>query len=188
MGKLIVLIGGVASGKSTFAKTLGGKIVSSDSVRKTLYGNESIIFNEEISERLVKESGVSLGSMSSEELRQLKQELCEEYVFVVARRECCSLLKEGCDVVYDSTNFKKKYRKQLLLEAEGLYDSCEAFVMDVPLEIAIKRNESRERKEPESIIREIHSQLAFPEYSEGFNKIYSVDSGMEIRLLPKTEN
>lgn len=185
MSKLIILIGGVGSGKSTFAKKLGGKTVSSDSVRKVLYGNESVIFNEEISEMLINEKGISPCTMSSEKLKQLKQELCEDYVFVVARRKCCDLLKNGYDVVYDSTNFKKKYRRQLLLEAEGLYDSCEAFVMDVPVEIAIKRNGLRERKEPESIIRAIYSQIVLPDYSEGFNKIYMVDQKMNIRLVPK---
>ncbi len=188
MGRLTVLIGGVGSGKSTFAKKLGGKTVSSDSVRKALYGGESIIFSDEISEMLIQERGISPHGMSSEDFKQLKQDLCEEYVFAVARKECCSLLKEGYDVVYDSTNFKKKYRRQLLLEAGGLYDSCEAYVMDVPVEIAIKRNESRERKEPESIIREIHRQLSFPEYSEGFDRIYTVDFKSEVRLVPKNDS
>lgn len=185
MNKLIIIIGGVGSGKSTFAKKLGGKTVSSDSVRKALYGNESVIFNEEISEMLINEKGISPCSMSSEELKQLKHELCEDYVFVVARRKCCDLLKDGYDVVYDSTNFKKKYRSQLLLEAEGLYDECEAFVMDVPLETAILRNASRKRNEPESIVREICSMLEFPEYSEGYDRIFSVDSNSDISLVPK---
>ncbi len=185
MSKLTVLVGGVGSGKTTFSGRLGGVTVSTDRIRKALYGGESVIFNSEISDMLIKEKGISAEGMSAEECRQLKEALCEEYIFILARRECCRLLKEGHDVVYDSANFKKKYRRQIMLEAEGLYDECEAFVMDVPLEIAIRRNESRERTEPESTVREIHSQLSFPEYSEGFDRIYSVDCNSEIKLIPK---
>lgn len=185
MGNLIILVGGIGSGKTTFAKKLNREIVSSDSVRKELYGDESIIFNEEISDMLIKRNNISLDGMGKDEIRLLKERLCEEYVFIVARKRCCMLLEKGCDVVYDSTNFKKKYRTEILQEAKGLYDACEVFVMDVPLEVAIKRNNSRERKEPRSIIEEIFSLMEFPTYSEGFDRIYTVDYNSRMTLVPK---
>ncbi len=41
MTKLIILVGIPGSGKSTFAKCLDGEIVSSDAIRKELFGDES---------------------------------------------------------------------------------------------------------------------------------------------------
>ena len=169
MGALIVLVGLPGSGKSTYAKKLNGVIVSTDEIRKELYGGESITYSEEIAQQLWKIQGNT--HCTEEEMAVRKQNLCIDYIFEVARQRCCDLLRQGETVIYDSTNHKKKYRTALLTQAKGLYTRAEAHFLNVPLETVLKQNRRRSRQEPDDLILEISEYLVPPTLEEGFDVI-----------------
>lgn len=114
MAKLIILVGAPGVGKSTFAKELGGQIVSTDEIRKKLYGNENIKYSDEIAEYLIKEKKISLASLSQKQIALKKHEICIEYIFELARKNANELLKNGEDVIFDSTNEKISHRLEIL--------------------------------------------------------------------------
>ena len=184
MSKLIVLIGPPGAGKSSFAATLGGTVVSTDVIRKQLYGGESTVRCEQMAQKLLLEQQICTDGLCEEALQALKDALCVDHVFDVARETCCRLLNQGQTVIYDSTNFKRKYRQQLLEKTAGLYDRCDAYFLDVPLETCLVRNAARQRREPDQVITEICAQLVPPSYDEGFDSIYRVDPSGHIDRIP----
>lgn len=185
MAKLIILIGAPGAGKTTFAKGFEGKIVSTDSVRKSLYGGESIEYSEEQANFLIKENNISLDRLTKRQITKIKHELCVDYVFKIARKQCCEYLKNGENVIYDSVNFKTKYRKQILEEAQGLFSQCDVYYFDIPLRNLLLRNKSRARVEPKSVIRQIFKAIQAPQYKEGYDNIFRVTVDGNIILIEK---
>lgn len=184
MNTLIVLIGLPGAGKSTFAGTLPGTLVSTDAIRKELYGGESITLCEPTAQKLLAEKKIPTDGLSPRELAALKEFLCVDYVFDVARERCRRLLEQGNTVIYDSTNFKKKYRQQLLEKTRGTFRRCDAYFLDIPLDVCLARNAGRSRREPEAVITAIASQMVPPSYEEGFDNIYRVDSQGCVSRIP----
>lgn len=185
MGRLIVLVGIPGAGKTTFAKSFEGKIVSTDAVRKRLYGHESTVFSRSIADFLTEQNDISLDGLTPGQIKALQTELCIAYIFQVARKECCDLLAQGETVIYDSTNCLEKYRRQILAEAGGLYEQSEVYFLNVPLLVALERNEHRMRNEPRETIEQIYNTIQPPSYREGFDKIYLVDETNNITLMPR---
>lgn len=175
MGSLIVLIGPPGAGKTSFAAACSGTVVSTDAIRSRLYGGESTTLHEPTAQRLLTEKQICTDGLSAAQLEMLKESLCVDHIFDVAREECRRLLAQGVTVIYDSTNFKHKYRRQLLEKTSGLYDRCDAYYLDIPLQVCLARNAARQRREPEAVVAAIHAQLAPPSYEEGFDNIYRVD-------------
>ena len=184
MNTLIVLIGLPGAGKSTFAGTLPGTLVSTDAIRKELYGGESVTLCEPIARRLLAEKQIPADDLSPQELAALKESLCIDYIFDVARERCRYLLAQGESVIYDSTNFKKTYRQQLLEKTRGVFCRCDAYFLDIPLDVCLARNAGRHRREPDAVITAIASQMIPPSYEEGFDNIYRVDSQGCISRIP----
>lgn len=140
----ILLVGAPASGKSTWADTYkySAVVVSSDAIRKELYGDESIQGNP-------------------------------EEVFNLAHRRILEALKENKSVIFDATNIKYKNRMAIMREVnklEGVYKDCEIFAE--PLEVLLERNNARDRKVPEEVIRRMISQFEMPTYAEGYDSIH----------------
>lgn len=187
MAKLTILVGAPGAGKTTFSYTLDGKRVSTDEIRKEVLGGESIEYSEDVANQLLSASGISLYGFTEEQLTEIKHRACVDYVFYLARKQCRDLLKNGQDVIYDSTNFKKKYRQQILDEAKGSYSQCDVYFFDIPQEALLERNNSRERKEPESVIKQIHSSIEKPTYSEGYENIFIVDRDGNITLMKRED-
>lgn len=185
MAVLKILIGIPGAGKSTFAETLDGTIVSTDAIREQLYGGESTTYCEQTAQRLLQEKRVSTEGMSVGELTALKEALCVDHIFDVAREQCRRLLIQGETVVYDSTNFKVKYRQQLLEKTRGTFERCDVYFLDIPLNICLARNAKRSRREPENVITDIASQLVPPSYEEGFDNIFVVDHIGRVNRLSK---
>jgi predicted kinase len=123
--KLILLVGIPASGKSTLAKKLiqkGFICINADAIRAELYGDE------------------------------LKQGDPQE-VFSVFFDRLEALMKEEKDIVVDNTNLKIQHRKQILDRGQKFgYEDIQLWVLDVPLDVCLKRNAARERKVEEDIL------------------------------------
>lgn len=142
-----MMIGCSYSGKSTYAKEYakasGAEIISSDSIRKELYGDEGCqkdhqkvfqICRERMHKALAQKRSVILDSTAMTRK---------------ARRSFLSELKRYGDEV-----------------------EVEAIVFAVPLEVLRERMEKRERKVPWEVIMRQLKSFEFPLYGEGFDDIF----------------
>lgn len=145
MGKVFILVGAPASGKSTWAENYIGDhpntlILSSDALRKEYYENESIQDNP-------------------------------AFIFKVMRERLDNFLKIGYNVIIDATNMNRKNRKGYLAIAKKYNAETNAIVFATPYETCLRRNEERGRKVPEGIIKKMISRFEIPTCSEGFNTV-----------------
>ncbi len=142
MKKLILLIGIQGSGKTTLALKLvekGFKRICADDIRGELFGDPII-----------------QGDNTK--------------IFEIFFDRLGKLLEEGGDVVVDNTNLNSKQRKPILDMAAAVgYTDVQLWLLDVPLDLCLKRNASRERVVPEEAITSYHAELnrARPKRSEG---------------------
>ena len=70
-GEFCVLLGPSGSGKSTYAKKFGFRIISSDDVRKDLYGDQECYYNEKIAQFLIIKNNISTASLSKDAIIHL---------------------------------------------------------------------------------------------------------------------
>lgn len=147
MCKFIMLVGLPSSGKSAYATKMyyekGYTIVSSDSIREELYGDENIqgdstlVFNE-IKNRIKK-----------------------------------LLYQDSKNVILDATNISYKRRIQFLkdikIKRQSIHKECHIVV--TPYEECIFRNSKRNRIVPESVIDRMYKQFNVPQYYEGWDNI-----------------
>ena len=150
--ELVMTVGAAGSGKSTWIKREAAiddryddntsvYIVSSDSIRAELYGDESD--------------------------QTHNAEVFEE----VHHRIRAHLNEPGnVKVYYDATNLSRKRRMEFLKTLpEGVEKT--AIVFCTPFETIMKRMENRERKVPEHVVRRHLKQLEFPQWFEGWDYI-----------------
>ena len=136
---LILTVGIPGSGKSTWAQNLiaqkpGYHLISTDSIRAQLYGDEAI-------------QGEWL-----EIWRTLKASL-------TAARQSIAQGKTTA-VIYDATNARRRQRREFIQLARAYhYDPIIAAWIDTPLEICLHRNSERSRQVPPHIIKTMHRQL-----------------------------
>jgi predicted kinase len=144
MGKIIVLVGLPASGKSTLARELADKetaiIVSSDNLRSTMFGD----INDQ--------------SHNTE-------------VFEEMNRLTTQYIKEGYNVIYDATNLSRKRRTHLINQTAKNADEKVAYYLHTTLEEAIGRDENRERTVGAEVIKKMYKNLQIPLYGEGWDII-----------------
>jgi len=123
--KLILLVGIPASGKSTLAGKLvkkGYYIINADTIRLELYGNE------------------------------LEQGNPQD-VFAMFFERLEALMKDEKDIVVDNTNLKPAHRKQIIDRGRKFgYQDIQLWVLDVPLELCLKRNAERQRQVADDVI------------------------------------
>ena len=143
MKKLIILIGVPGSGKSTLAMKIAEKgfhCLNADSIREELYGDAA-------------EQGD------------------KEQVFSVFFERLESAFDEGKNVIIDNTNLNPKQRKPILERATRFgYQDVQLWLLDIPLELCLTRNNSRERVVPEDIVANMYMELnrsGRPKRSEG---------------------
>jgi predicted kinase len=134
-GRLVLLIGLPASGKSTISEAFeaaGWLRLNKDSLRKELYGDESILGDGRAVSRLF-----------------------------YSRLE--EGMKAGRNILVDNTNVSPLHRKgPLAMAAEHGYPVALHVFLDVPVEECMRRNALRERKVPEVAFRELAAALAWP--------------------------
>ena len=126
------MIGVPGSGKTTLAKKIaekGFQYINADGIREELYGNAA-------------EQG------DKEEVFNLFFQRLEELITV------------GTDVIIDNTNLNTKQRKPILDRAQQFgYSDVQLWLLDVPLELCLVRNKSRERIVPEDIVTNMFMEL-----------------------------
>ena len=149
MNKLIVMVGPAASGKSTYARkyanTYDGEIISSDAIRKELWGDESdqrnpqTVFNHMYERTLAvllngKTAIYDATNLSSKRrvalLRRLRQDLGKNRTL-----------------------------------------TAEAAICVEPIEVILERNRNRSRFVPEDVIMKQIKSFSCPYYNEGFDHI-----------------
>jgi len=142
--KMIMMIGIVGSGKSTYAKKIAEEnnavIHASDELREELYGDMDIQDKN--------------GELFTELHRRIKADL-----------------KAGKSVVYDATNINSKKRMAFIRELNNIECNKIAYVMATPYEKCIEQNNSRKRKVPEHVIKKMYTRFDIPYWYEGWNEI-----------------
>lgn len=154
MADLYIMAGIPGSGKSTWAKShlsLCDKYISRDEIRFSMVKEDEEYFAKE---------------------DEVFKEFCNQIT---------AGLKNGYNVFADATHINKKSRNKLISNVSG-YDRVFVIVMDYPLPIALEQNERRKGTRayvPKSVIRRMYNQFEFPNYDEGFAKIYRVKYGVK---------
>ncbi|WP_196893082.1 polynucleotide kinase-phosphatase [Aureivirga marina] len=155
---LVLLIGASGAGKSTFA-------------------------NKHFEKYEIVSSDVCRGMVSNaENTMDANTETFELLEFIVSKR-----LKRGLLTVIDATNVHSDSRKNLLKIAKKYHVLSVAIVLDLPEEVSIQRNETREdRNFGNHVIRNhkrnLRHSLKFLK-KEGFKKIYKFKTEDEINEI-----
>lgn len=165
MSTLYIMIGPPACGKSTLAKNLtekfGAITVSSDEVRRELYGDESV----------QKDHGKVFG-------------LCHD-------RMCQSLLEGKEVVFDATNLVPKHRINLIdLARTVGGCDLVVGIIYTGTLETCLERNSKRARKVPEGVIRNMYNSLKRfpPSFDEGFDAFTRMDLFADISSYKMTEN
>lgn len=94
-------------------------------------------------------------------------------VFQIAHKRIEEYLKCGSDVAFDATNIRKKHRKDILNKLPAGTNAV-AVYMDTPLGECLKRNQARERKVPDHVIRRMSANIEPPMTDEGFVRVVRI--------------
>ena len=141
-GKLIILIGLPASGKSNWTEQYEKEndcvVVSSDAIREEVFGD------------------INVQSHNGE-------------VFNIVNQRCREGLSKGKTVILDATNLSRKKRISFLKSMPPC--EKEAVVFNVPFEICYQRNIDRERTVPKETMWRMYKSFQPPHYAEGFDEI-----------------
>ncbi|PSN15200.1 AAA family ATPase [filamentous cyanobacterium CCT1] len=148
-----MLVGVPGSGKSTWARDFvmvypRYRIVSTDSIRATLYGNETI----------------------QGEWRQVWYQVLAQW------HESIAAIQRGelDGVIYDATNARRRNRREAIAVARQIgFAPIVLGWFDVPLSLALERNRERPRQVPIDIVATMHRQLqgAPPSVAEGVDQV-----------------
>jgi len=141
--KLVVMVGIPGSGKTTLAQKLvekGFHYLNADTIRLELYGNEA-------------EQGD------------------KEKVFSIFFERLEAALQQGLDIVIDNTNINLRQRKPILERAQRFsYTDVQLWLLDVPLDVCLRRNSARTRIVPDDIVANMFMELnraGRPQRTEG---------------------
>ena len=145
---LIVLVGVAGSGKSTFTRRLAQmfseiEVVSTDGIRREITGSEEHV------------PGL------------------DAKVHVMARQRVAAVLRSGGWALIDATNLVPQQRRPYLQMASRYGHPSYALAFDLPLELVLAQNSSRQRVVPEAVIREMYSQRILPTVAEGFTGVFT---------------
>lgn len=169
MQELIMLVGLVASGKSTVSekyKNSGYRVHSSDALREELLGD--------------------INSQNSNDV-----------VFKELFRRCREDLKSGYNVVFDATNLSSKKRISSLnqikiKELREVEFKTVAELIMCPYNECIDRNKKRDRKVPQEVIERMYKSFQVPVLGEGFDEIrirYTSETRFDVvKQLEKLRN
>lgn len=144
MTKLIMMVGLVGSGKSTYAEKLALQenaiIHSSDKLREEMFGS------------------VDENSKNDE-------------LFITLHRRIKNDLIEGKNVIFDATNISYKRRMAFLNELKKIDCTKICYMIATTYEKCLEQNKNRERKVPEHVIKKMYLNFDVPAYFEGWDQI-----------------
>lgn len=166
MAKLILTIGISCAGKSYYTRNEltpalnNPSIVSTDTIRKELYGNASI------------QDGQNLVFQIAHKRIQNALKNNQDVIF-----DATNLTRKSRRVLFNSIGSLKEHE-------------VEAHVIPCSYEKAMKNQENRKRKVPGEVILSQMSKFALPMFGEGFSKIiiwneYNHEPDLLSRLMPK---
>lgn len=141
MNKLFMLVGLPASGKTTCGKRLA-----------------------EVEDALI----VSSDEIRKELLGDQNDQTKNEEIFKEVESRIINGLKEK-NVIYDATNINYKRRMAFLQKIKDVEKI--ALLIATPYDECIERNNKRERKVPEDVIKRMYYNFYIPQYYEGFDEI-----------------
>lgn len=95
-------------------------------------------------------------------------------VFQLAHSRAEAKLLAGINVVVDATNLDRKTRAEWVAIARRCKAEARAVVVDTPVDVAKKRNRSRDRVVPLDVIDKQARRLCPPTSDEGFAHITTV--------------
>lgn len=149
----LLLVGIPGSGKSTWAREFmahhpGYGLVSTDAIREELYGDAAV----------------------QGDWRQVWQQVLAQWQGAIAP------IRQGtaAGVIYDATNARRRHRRETIAAARQMgFGPITLYWFDVPLGVALARNQQRSRQVPPGVIEAMHRQLqgAPPALQEGVDHI-----------------
>lgn len=149
MPNLIIMVGLPGSGKSWHANEL---------VRRG--EADEVISSDKIREEL-------LGDENDQS--------ANDEVFKIFYERANKLLSEGKNVVLDATNVTLKSRRRIFAEIKvPCIKTC--YIIATPIQECIKQDSDRERSVGEEVIRKFEKSFQCPQYFEGFDKIYGIET------------
>lgn len=168
MASVIILIGIPASGKSSLAEQmLRASSPAGQNSSSITYGQTKLICPDRIRARLY----------GSDAIQGNWTEIWEQI-----HQEFTNAAKSQQSVIYDATNYRREYRKEVInLAREHGFKTITGIWLNVPLWICLSRNDHRDRQVPEDIIVEMYRTLSYspPSLTEGFDRILFRDEKSE---------
>jgi predicted kinase len=140
-GYVVLAIGLPGSGKTTWFRRRGVTPLSSDLLR-------NILFDDVEEQRY---QGLVFSTLRSLLRARLIAKMPWNYV--------------------DATNLSAHERRQWIKMAKSFGYEVQAVFFDVPLEVCLERNRSRDRSVSEDVMRKMGEKLKPPVFEEGFSKI-----------------
>lgn len=140
----IVLVGLPGSGKSTFAQEF-----------KTKFGYVVI----------------SSDDIRKESYNDVNAQEHNNEVFDEMLKRSIKCLQNNENVIYDATNVGSKKRIHLLNSIKRYTNNIICYFFATPYEMCIERNNKRERKVPEEVIKRMFYSFQVPSINEGFTNI-----------------
>lgn len=155
MPKFIMLVGLPASGKSTLAEKL----------------------KEEYKAEIISSDSLRKELYNDEQNQEHNYEIFNE---MLKRTIAC--LKEDKNVIYDATNISSKRRINICSQISKYANEKICYLLTTSYELCIKRNNERERKVPDEVIKRMLYSFNTPSIYEGFTKVIVVHSDEQKKL------
>ena len=154
-GKIIILMGLPASGKSTTA----------ESIMKSAWLNDHkpILY-------------CSLDA-TREQLYGTRKKLGGKKVFKKTMEELKLYLSRGATCIYDATNLTKKTRARVLQALTPYYETAEIIFLNTPYETCLvqDRNRKFEHQVGQKVIQQMSERIELPSADEGFAQITIIE-------------